>query len=335
MAQTQIETDSMGAIEVPADRYWGAQTQRSLEHFKIGGERFPREMIRALGLVKKAGALVNHELGLLARDEARGHRPAADEVIAGTLDEHFPLRDLADRQRHPDQHERQRGHRQPRDRDPRRADGLEEAGPSQRPRQPLAVLQRRLSDGDARGGGGADRGHGCFRRWTRCATSLDEKARAFADIVKIGRTHLQDATPLTLGQEFSGYVGQLDHALAAIRRRAARALRAGRSAARPSAPGSTRPRTSASASPRALAALTGLPFTSAPNKFEALGVPRGGGGGQRRAQDARRARSRRSPTTSAGSRSGPAPGSASCACPRTSPAAASCPARSTRRSARR
>jgi len=89
--QTRKETDSMGAVEVPADRYWGAQTQRSLEHFKIGGERFPREMIRALGLVKKACALVNRELGLLDAEKARAIIRAADEVIAGALDEHFPL----------------------------------------------------------------------------------------------------------------------------------------------------------------------------------------------------------------------------------------------------
>src|SRR5215813_10740595 len=88
---TRKETDSMGAIEVPADRYWGAQTQRSLEHFKIGGERLPREMIRALGLIKKACALVNRELGLLAADKARVIAEAADEVIAGALDDHFPL----------------------------------------------------------------------------------------------------------------------------------------------------------------------------------------------------------------------------------------------------
>ena len=89
--ETRKETDSMGAVEVAADRYWGAQTERSLHHFKIGGERFPREMIRALGLVKKAAALVNRELGLLAPDKAEAIVQAADEVIEGRLDEHFPL----------------------------------------------------------------------------------------------------------------------------------------------------------------------------------------------------------------------------------------------------
>ena len=91
MMGTRKETDSMGAIEVASDRYWGAQTQRSLHHFKIGGERFPREMIRALGLIKKAAAAVNRELGLLAADKAQAIIRAADEVIAGTLDDHFPL----------------------------------------------------------------------------------------------------------------------------------------------------------------------------------------------------------------------------------------------------
>src|SRR6202521_1599922 len=88
---TRKETDSMGAVEVPADRYWGAQTQRSIEHFKIAGERFPKEMIRAFGLLKKAGAEVNAERGLLPKDIARAIVQAADEVIAGKLDEHFPL----------------------------------------------------------------------------------------------------------------------------------------------------------------------------------------------------------------------------------------------------
>src|SRR6185436_3333812 len=88
---TRIEQDALGTVEVPADRYWGAQTQRALEHFRIGRERFPREMIRALGLVKKACVRVNHELGLLPADLARAIEQAADEVVAGTLDEHFPL----------------------------------------------------------------------------------------------------------------------------------------------------------------------------------------------------------------------------------------------------
>src|SRR5436309_12945114 len=89
--EIRVEADSMGAIDVPADRYWGAQTQRSLHHFKIGGERFPREMIRALGLVKKAAAIVNRDLGLLPADRADAIIRAADEVVSGALDDHFPL----------------------------------------------------------------------------------------------------------------------------------------------------------------------------------------------------------------------------------------------------
>ena len=91
MATTRTEKDTMGKIEVPADRYWGAQTQRSLEHFLIGGERFPREMIRAFGILKKACALVNRDLGLLPEDKVRAIVQAADEVIDGRLDDHFPL----------------------------------------------------------------------------------------------------------------------------------------------------------------------------------------------------------------------------------------------------
>ena len=164
MTTTRTEKDTMGTIEVPADRYWGAQTQRSLEHFRIGDDRFPREIIRALGVLKKACALVNRELGLLPEDKARAIVAAADEVIEGRLGRALPPGGLADRQRHPDQHERQRGDRQPGHRDPGRAARLAAAGASQRRRQPEPVLQRHLSDRHAHRGGGADRGDGSCPR---------------------------------------------------------------------------------------------------------------------------------------------------------------------------
>ncbi len=149
MTTTRTEKDSMGTIEVPSDRYWGAQTQRSLEHFRIGRDHFPREMIRALGILKKASALVNRELGLLPEDKTRAIVQAAEEVIEGKLDAHFPLGRLADGQRHADQHERQRGDRQPRQRAARRPPGIPAAGASQRRRQPQPVVQRHLPHRDA------------------------------------------------------------------------------------------------------------------------------------------------------------------------------------------
>ena len=122
----------MGKIEVPANVYWGAQTQRSLLHFNIGRDTMPPELIRAFGILKKACALVNQDLGKLPADKAKLIVQAADEVIAGKLNDQFPLRDLADRQRHADQHECERGDLEPRDRDRGRRDGIEEADPSQR-----------------------------------------------------------------------------------------------------------------------------------------------------------------------------------------------------------
>ena len=169
---------------------------------------------------------MNRELGLLPADKADAIVRAADEVIEGKLDDHFPLvvwqtgsgtqtnmnanEVIANRAI-----ELLGGVR-----------GLEEAGPSQRRREPVAVLQRRVPHRDARRRGGGDRGPPASRAWRRCATRSTRRRAAFADIVKIGRTHLQDATPLTLGQEISGWVAMLDHALAAMRGTLAGALRA-------------------------------------------------------------------------------------------------------------
>ena len=113
-AKTRIESDSMGQIEVPANVYWGAQTQRSLHHFDIGRDTMPPELIRAFGILKKACALVNQDLGKLPAEKAKLIVQAADEVIAGKLNDQFPSAHLADRKRHANQHERQRGHLEPR-----------------------------------------------------------------------------------------------------------------------------------------------------------------------------------------------------------------------------
>src|SRR6266404_5751034 len=212
---TRKETDSMGAIEVPADRYWGAQTQRSLEHFKIAGERFPPEMIRAFGLLKRAAAEVNAGLGLLPKDVAPAIIQAADEVIAGKLDDHFPLvvwQTGSGTQSNMNANE-VIGNR-----------AIELLGGqlgSKKPVHPNDHVNRSQSSNDT------------FPTAMHVAAVqeivgrlipsveglpnvLDDKARAFADIVKIGRTHLQDATPLTLGQEISGWVAQLEHAASTI-----------------------------------------------------------------------------------------------------------------------
>jgi len=268
MTETRTETDSMGAIEVAADRYWGAQTQRSLHHFKIGGERLPREMIRALGLVKKTAAIVNRDLGLLAPDKAEAIIRAADEVIAGTLDEHFPLvvwQTGSGTQSNMNANEVISN---------RAIELLGGRLGSKKPVHPNDDVNRSQSSNDV------------FPTAIHVAAALeidgklvpavaalrdvlDAKARDFAGIVKIGRTHLQDATPLTLGQEFSGYVAMLDQALAGVRAALPGlcALAIGGTAVGTglNAPAGFGERVAAE-----LAVLTGRPFTSAPNKFQAL-----------------------------------------------------------------
>ena len=146
---TRTETDSFGAIEVPADRYWGAQSERSLENFPIGWEKQPAPIVRALGIIKRAAAEVNMDLGKLDPDDRRGHRQGGAGGGRGQARRPLPAGRLADRLRHAIQHERQRGDRQPRHRDPRRHHRLEDAGPSQRPRQHEPVVQRHLPDGHA------------------------------------------------------------------------------------------------------------------------------------------------------------------------------------------
>ena len=149
----RIETDSMGEIEVPADKYYGAQTARSLVHFRIGGDRFPREVIRALGILKKAAALTNEELGILDSEKAALINQAADEVIAGDLDAHFPLVVWQTGSGTQTNMNANRGHRQPRHRTGGRPDGLQGPDPPQRRREQGAVFERHLPYRDARRGG--------------------------------------------------------------------------------------------------------------------------------------------------------------------------------------
>ena len=268
MANTRTERDSFGPIEVPAERLWGAQTERSLHHFHISTERMPYELLLALAAVKRAGAMVNRDLGLLPADQANAIMQAAAEVQAGRHDGEFPLsvwqtgsgtqsnmnmnEVLANRAS-----ELLGGVRgMARKVHPNDAVNL---GQSSNDIFPTAMhlaaafgLQNRL-----------------LPALTVLRTALDAKAQSFAGIVKIGRTHLQDATPLTLEQEFSGYVAQLDHAQAFIRAALAPLceLAAGGTAV------GTGLNTHAEFGARVAAELartTGLPLVSAPNKFAAL-----------------------------------------------------------------
>ncbi len=266
---TRTETDSMGAIEVPADRYWGAQTARSLHHFPIGDDRMPKPMIRAIGILKEASAQVNADLGKMPPDKSALIVAAAREVSDGKLDDQFPLSVWQTGSGTQSQHERQRGHLQPGHRAGRRGDGLQGPRPPQRRRQHVPVVQRHLPDGHAHRRRRGDHPPAAPRHPGTSATPWPAKAEAFADITKIGRTHLMDAVPLTLGQEFSGYVAQLDADLHRIELTLddLYELAAGGTAV------GTGLNTHAEFGTRvaaAIAELTGLPFVTAPNKFAAL-----------------------------------------------------------------
>ncbi len=265
---TRVESDSMGEVEVPADRYWGAQTQRSLHHFSIGDDRMPMEVVRAFGILKKACALVNAELGKLARDKADLIVRAADEVIEGKLDDHFPLyvwQTGSGTQSNMNANEVIANR------------AIELAGGvlgSKTPIHPNDDVNMSQSSNDtfptamhiAAARAVVERLLPAVRG---LRDALQRKSEEFAGIVKIGRTHLQDAVPLTLGQEFSGYVAQLDADLARIEESLAGLYEL--------AIGGTAVGTGLNAPPgfgEAVAAkileMTGLPFTKAPNAFAAL-----------------------------------------------------------------
>ncbi|HMB33214.1 MAG TPA: class II fumarate hydratase [Methylomirabilota bacterium] len=266
--KTRRETDSMGAIDVPADRYWGAQTQRSLEHFKIAGERFPRELIRAFGQLKRAAAEVNAELGLLPKDVANAIVQAADEVTTGKLDDHFPLvvwQTGSGTQSNMNANE-VIGNRaiellggQLGSKKPVHPNDHVNRSQSSNDTFPTAMHLAAVSEIDGR----------LLPAIHALRDVLDGKARAFSDVVKIGRTHLQDATPLTLGQEISGWVAMLDHCLALIRTTlpGLYELAIGGTAV---GTGLNAPAGFGEKVAARLAVLTSLPFTSAPNKFQAL-----------------------------------------------------------------
>jgi len=265
---TRRETDTMGAIEVPSDRYYGAQTARSLVHFDIGDDTKPRELIRALGVLKKACALVNQDLGKLPADKAKLIAQAADEVIAGQLDDHFPLRIW---QTGSGTQSNMNANEVISNRAIEITDG--EMG-SKTPVHPNDHVNMSQSSNDtfptAMSIAAAEVVvHNLLPAVRELRDTLDLKAKAFAGIVKIGRTHLQDATPITLGQEFSGYVALLDADLARLDATLPGIMSLGIGGTAVGTGLNSHPEFGDRAA-KTIADLTGLAFTSNPNKFAAL-----------------------------------------------------------------
>jgi fumarate hydratase class II len=267
-AKQRIERDSFGPLEVPADRLWGAQTQRSLQNFKISGERMPRALLHALALAKKAAALVNLDLNTLDERKGRAIVAAADEVLAGRHDDEFPLvvwQTGSGTQTNMNMNEVLAN---------RASEMLGGERGEKRVVHPNDDVNKGQSSNDVFPTAMSVAAYDAIKTRVIPAAGalrdvLSGKAEAFKDIVKIGRTHLQDATPLTLGQEFSGYAAQLDHARAhleaALPHLAELAL------------GGTAVGTGLNAHPEyavrvaaKLRELTKHPFVTAPSKFEAL-----------------------------------------------------------------
>ncbi|MDP3229089.1 MAG: class II fumarate hydratase [Acidovorax sp.] len=265
---TRTERDTFGPIDVPADQLWGAQTQRSLQNFDISGEQQPREIIKALAQVKRASALVNQALGLQDAKKTDAIVAAADEVIAGKHPGEFPLvvwqtgsgtqtnmnvnEVLANRASEILGGERGEGRLVHPNDDVNRSQSSNDVFPTAMHVAAVEALTHKLLPAIA-----------------KLRATLDQKAKDFDGIVKIGRTHLQDATPLTLGQEFSGYVAQLDHGARHVRAALPHLceLALGGTAV---GTGLNAPKGYAEQAAAELARLTGLPFVTAPNKFEAL-----------------------------------------------------------------
>ena len=262
------ESDSMGAIEVPYDRYYGAQTARSLLHFDIGDDTKPRELIRALGVLKKACALVNEDLGKLPSEKSALIARAADEVIAGRLDDHFPLRIW---QTGSGTQSNMNANEVISNRAIELAGG--EMG-SKSPVHPNDHVNMSQSSNDtfptAMSIAAAEVVvHNLLPAVRELRDVLDAKAAAFARIVKIGRTHLQDATPITLGQEFSGYVALLEADLVRIEVTLPGIMSLGIGGTAVGTGLNSHPEFGDRAA-KTIADLTVLPFTSNPNKFAAL-----------------------------------------------------------------
>lgn len=264
----RMESDSMGSIKVPTDKYYGAQTARSLMNFKIGGERFPAELIRALAIVKKAAALVNHELGTLPKEKLDLILQAADEVIDGKLINHFPLvvwQTGSGTQTNMNVNEvisnraieisgGVMGSKKPihPNDDVNKAQSTNDAFPTSIHVASVEEIHRRL-----------------IPMVTKLRDALDEKAKAFKNIIKIGRTHLMDATPLTLGQEFSGYAHQLTRGLERINDSLKRLYEIPLGGTAVGTGLNTHPEYAVKTAAK-ISELTGKSFRTADNKFEAM-----------------------------------------------------------------
>lgn len=268
MTKTRNETDSMGEIAVAADRYWGAQTERSLHHFNIGRDIMPREVTHAFGILKKAAALTNLELGKLSQEKAELIVAAADEVSSGVLDEHFPL------------HVWQTGSGTQSNMNANEVisnRAIEMAGGalgSKKPIHPNDDVNMSQSSNDTFPTAMHIAAALAFQNKLLPAVrnlrdALAKKMHNFKDIVKIGRTHLQDAVPLTLGQEFSGYVAQLDACIHRIEHTMPELYELALGGTAVGTGLNTHPQFAIKAA-KQIAALTKLPFISAPNKFAAL-----------------------------------------------------------------
>jgi fumarate hydratase, class II len=264
----RIEKDTMGEVNVSADRYWGAQTQRSKQNFKIGEQRMPLEVIHAFAVLKKAAALTNHECGILEKDKADVISRVCDEILTGKLDDHFPLvvwQTGSGTQSNMNVNEVISN---------RAIEILGGKLGSKTPIHPNDDVNKSQSSNDTF----PTAMHIAAYRMITDNTlpglrnlhqTLAEKAKEFMPIVKIGRTHLMDATPLTLGQEFSGYASQIEHGIRAVENTLTHLseLALGGTAV---GTGINTPPGFAEKVAQKIADLTGLPFVSAQNKFEAL-----------------------------------------------------------------
>lgn len=268
MNKTRTEKDTMGTIEVPADKYWGAQTQRSIQNFPIGGQKMPEEIINAFAILKKASALVNGELGVLDKTKAELISKACDEVTEGKLDDNFPLvvwQTGSGTQSNMNMNEviANRAHVlnggklgekstvHPND-DVNKSQSSNDTFPTAMHIAAYSVVVETTIPGVE-----------------KLRDTLDKKAKEFANIAKTGRTHLMDATPLTLGQEFGGYVSQLDHGLAALKNTLPHLLELALGGTAVGT-GLNAPKGFDTKVAEKIAQLTKYPFVTAFNKFESL-----------------------------------------------------------------
>ncbi len=267
-AQTRIETDSMGEVEVPADKYWGAQTQRSFENFKIGTEKMPLPLVRALGVQKKAAALANMELGALDKKLGEAIMQAAEEVMDGALNDHFPLvvwQTGSGTQTNMNINEVVAN---------RAIEILGGAIGSKKPVHPNDHVNMGQSSNDTfptvmHIAAMEQVHHELIPALEHLYSALQKKSVEFKDIIKIGRTHLQDATPITLGQEFSGYATQIKYGIARVKSclpRLSQLAQGGTAVGT----GLNCKKGFAEAFAKHVSQITDIPFTTAENKFEAM-----------------------------------------------------------------